>query len=253
MDFDFTEFEETKPKEQYFQKDYDENKTKKQKWNNKKNWSKNKKSNTKKNSIDLFEEKPEPKPIDFENLKTGKIFTLVFANKDIKLEDNEKKKIKYILDKLKESGFKLRLLCNTVNPILDLLKDFGIENIFVIKPWDKYCKTGNFKSYLPTVDNIQAAAYYYPNFDRLPTGVKYINSAIFEVMFGPANNQALEYVLVYDSYYNGKEIDFKQSSDTAVWYWLPKKAFKDFGFTIFNLYKDEDVKSLLELMGNLPY
>ena len=149
---------------------------------------------------------------------------------------------------LKESGFKLRLLCNTVNPILDLLKDYGYENIFIIKPWDNYCKTGSYKSYLPTELNIKAAAYYFDKFDKLPTGIKYLNSALIEVMFGPNNNQALEYIITYDPNYDGKQINFDLSKDTAFWYWFPKKKFKDFGFSIFNVYNENDYNNLIKML-----
>jgi hypothetical protein len=121
------------------------------------------------------------------------------------------------------------------------------NQVEVVKPWDKFCKSGSYKKILPSNENIETAAYYYPNFSKLPTAVKYINSALMAVLFGPNQDDALEYVIVYDPNYDGKKIDFKKSKDTAFYYWFPKKI-KEYSVSVFNIADQNDYYSLVKLL-----
>jgi len=251
-DFDFS-FEEEK--EGTFEKDYTEttfekksdNTPSKNSWRSKdnNNWKKKKRLN----EIDLFKKEPVPaEPLDLDKLKVGKVVTIVFPDKNFEITDEEKKKFWNILKLLDMANYRVRFLCNTVNPILDILpKAIDEDKVEVVKPWDKFCKSGKYKKLFPTDDNIKTASYYYPKFDKLPTAVKFINSALMTVLLGPKNDDALEMAIVYDPYYDGKKIDFSKSKDTAFWYWFPKKL-KDVGVSVYNLAKDEDYYSLVKLL-----
>ena len=234
-----------------FNKDYED---KKQNFKKNNNWKNNKSKNwnkNKKKGIDLFKELPEPKPIDFEKVKISKTATIAIANKSIKLTDEDIKKFHNVFMLLKDKGYKIRALCNTFNQVLGkFMEIIPYDKVEIVKPWDKFCKTGKYKTLTPTDPNKQAAAYYYNNFNNLPTGGKYLASAMIEVLFGPWNNDALEMVILYDPFYDeeNKKIDFENSKDTAFYYWFPKSKFKDWGISIYNLYKDEDYLNLIEVL-----
>lgn len=235
-----------------FNKDYEE-RPKKQ-WNNNYKNNKYNKSNynkNKKRGIDLFKENPDPKPIDFEKVKIGKTITIAIANKDLELSDDDKKKFYNIFMLLKDKGYKVRVLCNTFNQVLtEFMKVLPYDKIEIVKPWEKYCKTGKYKTLSPTDLNKQAAAYYYNNFNKLPTGIKYISSALIEVLFGPWNNNALEMAIIFDPFYDeeNKKINFDKSKDTSFFLWFPKTKFKDWGLSIYNLAKDEDYLNLVKVL-----
>lgn len=198
--------------------------------------------------IDLFTEDPEPLPIDFKNMKTIKTFTIAFANPGIKLSENERAVLKKLLEKLKEDNFRIRLMCNTVVPIWEtILEVFDNDDITIVKPWPKFCPVTDYRIVLPKDIHKQNAAYHFKNFDKLPTAIKFINSALLATLFGVTGNEALSFILVFDPFSTKDKIDFKQARDSGTMTWFPR-SLKDNSINVYNVAKAEEIKNLITIL-----
>jgi hypothetical protein len=198
--------------------------------------------------INLFEEDPEPIPIDFKNMKTIKTFTIAVANAGMTLSDNEKSVLKKLLEKLKEDNYRIRIMCNVVTPIWDMIIDvFDNDDITIVKPWPKFCPVTDYRIILPKDIHKQNAAYHFKNFDKLPTAIKFINSALLATLFGVTGNEALSFVLVFDPFSTKDKIDFKQAKDSGSFVWVPR-LFKDNSINVYNVAKADDIKNLVTIL-----
>jgi len=221
-DFDF----ETKKKT--------EGKSKTSFTNKSSNKSKNKFDNIiGKYTLDIWGKDFKATPLEYnpENVKQSKIAVITFPVKNMKLDDTEKAKFKKLLEKLKKEGYKLRVLCDHINPIKDIIFEvFSLKDIYFITPWKSYCKS-KFIQYLPTDANIRLALRYVKNYHKLPGAVKAIMAAVVTTLVGLKNNEPATYVITYDKNYKNGEFSFKLSPDASNYYMLTKKL----SFSIINL------------------
>jgi hypothetical protein len=205
---------------------------------------------TKEKPINLFKEKPEPEEIDPNNVNIDKSVIVAVANPNVKIPDDKLAEIEELIKELKDKGYKVRGMCNSFNQLYPIIyKHLGYDNLIVVKPWKNYCKVNKLQTWLPSNKNIRAAVAYFKNFDKLPSGIKYINSAIITLLFGRFNNSASKFILVYDPYKKDEKdkIDWQKSKDTGVFYWFPR-TFKEIGFNLFNLYNKNEINELRELL-----
>jgi len=204
----------------------------------------------KKKGIDLFNDKVEPITINFKDSGEGKSFYIAAASITTTIDDDKKEEIKNILRKLAIKGYTARGICSNMTQFMEDISDvFDFENILITKPWKKFCVVNGFKTNLPTDANKQAAANYFKKFNDLPTAIKHINSAFITALFGEDNKDHVDFLIVYDPYVKeDNKVDFKKSPNTSNVF-LSGWLFRDKGFNIYNLYKEEDRKNLLTLLG----
>ena len=186
-------------------------------------------------------------PYNPKNTNDKKIVTFVNRIKGVDIDDTDASDILDIMKKLAKDGYKLRIICDYAQPLTEeLVETFGKKNVYFITPWKSYCKTNDKDTvlYMPTDENIKLAAYYFKNYQKLPGAIKAINAAVTTTLVGMYNNEPAMFVLSYDKFYNGKEIDFKNSKDASNFYILAKKL----GISIFNLANRQDKERLSKLI-----
>ena len=206
-----------------------------------------KKHTSKKKKINLFKEIPDKKPIDVDKVNfRNEVAIVLYDNKE--LNDEVKYKFKKILDLLNKNNFKIRLLCINSNPILPVVKEiYDKDNVTIVKPWAKYCSVNDFRIWLPSSINIENAANYVNNFDKLPTGIKYIKSAYMTLLTSYTGKDFVKYVLVYDPFNNGKnKLDYNKSKDTFDLYRILKNLDILSYYNIDNL---EELKAFVKLIS----
>jgi len=203
----------------------------------------------KKKGIDLFKDEVTPKAIDFKDMKVSKSFLFSVGNQDLVISEEDKKVITAVLTKLKNKNLRIRVMCNSATLVWDIItKIFDEEDITIIKPWEKYCDSGDITSWIPTDDNKQAAAMYYKNFDNLPTVIKTINSATMACFFGKKNNSVVEYNVVYDPNSTKQKIAFKESRDSANFLWLPIMMKDQYGISTYNIANKDELSDFIQVI-----
>jgi len=184
-------------------------------------------------TIDIWGKDLRVQPIEYDpkEVKQSKLVTITFPSKTMELTEEEKTKIKNFLVKLKEKGYKLRVFCDQITPIKDILFEiFSLNEIYFITPWKSFCKA-NYTQYLPTDDNIKLAAHYVKNYQKLPGAVRAIMAGVVTTLVGLKNNEPVTYIVTYDKNYKNGEFDFKKSPDASNYYVLAKKL----SFSIYNI------------------
>jgi len=196
------------------------------------------------NNDKFFVKTEEYNPGDDSNKK---IVTFVNHLKDANIDTKDKENILEIFTKLAEDGYKARIICDYAQPITkDIIRIFGKSNVYFLTPWKSYCKIldKDVTMYLPTDKNIALAANYFKNYHKLPGAIKALNATVVATLVGLYNNEPSAFVLTYDPYYKGREIDFKNSKDASNYYILCKK----FSISLFNLAVKNDVDSLNKII-----
>ena len=97
---------------------------------------------------------------------------------------------------------------------------------------------------MPTDENIALAANYFKGYHKLPGTIKAMLAAVITTVVGLRNNEPSTFILTYDPFYKGKEIDFKNSKDTANYYIIAKKL----GLAVFNLYHKDAYETLKNML-----
>lgn len=182
-------------------------------------------------------------PFNTNNASDKKIVTFVNRVKGVDIDAEDKKEILEIMKKLAADGYKLRIICDYAQPLTsELIGIFEDKNVYLITPWKSYCKLNNkdMSMYMPTDNNIELAAYYFKNYQKLPGAIKAINAAVATTLVGMYNNEPATFVLAYDKFYSGKDIDFRNSKDASNFYILAKKI----GISVFNLAREEEKERL---------
>jgi len=217
-------------KEETFQKDTDPTKT----------------NSNRKKKYNPFKDEIPPKAIDPSKVKPSKSFTFIINDDNI--DSNEKDRLIKLFNILKDKGFKVRIYCNKAGKLgNELLKIFDKDKIVIVKPWKKFCPLDKYKTWLPSNENYEAAAYYIKNFTKLPPSVKSIATTYITLVLGPYNNSSLEYALIYDPYSTGDKIDWKKSMNTSNIITL-SKWLKDINLQVFNLAVEDDLKDFINLI-----
>jgi len=241
MEFDNLEmFEDVGDK---FKKDYVEDNENKNSY--KKDYKKN--DNFKKKKQNIWNEKPEPKPLKDVNI--NKVYTIVTGNQMSELDDEAKKRIHNVMFLLNKKEFRVRLMCNVHKYILEKATElYEDKKIKVVKPWEKFCVVKGISTIQPSKANLDVAAYYTKNFNNLPNAVKVIKAAEICTLFGPYNNDGVMYSIVYDpKLKKGNKIDYKESNSSVAFYYTPKNI-KDVSIGVYNIANDEDYFNLIKLI-----
>ena len=174
-----------------------------------------------------------------------KYFTFCLANRTMELNDDVKSLIEKVTSKLKSEGYKLRVICDYMGDAKKVIMDAMGYNIYYITPWKKYCNLNiKYSIYMPTDDNIKLAANYYKNYHKLPGAIRALLASVVTTVFGLHNNEPSKFIIVYDPYYNGNDIDFNKSKDSSNYYLLAKRL----GLTIINLANKKDVELFKKLV-----
>ena len=187
------------------------------------------------------------KPINTDELKESKIITFTNHIANGPIPDNKREAILDIFKQAKSSGYKMRSVCDAMQPLLrDILEIFSKYNTYIIVPWSNYCSVGdkNIPLYMPTDDNIELAAYYFKGYHKLPGSIRAKLAAVATSLTGLRNNELTSILVTYDPYYKGKDYDFKNSKTAVNFYILANKL----GISIYNMAIDEHVKSLEKLL-----
>jgi len=211
----------------------------------------NQKKPNKKKQINLFKEIPDKKKLDLDKLKYNDDIAILLYDSSISLPDDVKSRFKEMFQLAKEKGINIRGICKNIDVLLGVFKyDIDKNKLRVIKPWKKYCDTGeDIRVWTPSNKNIELAANYVNNFDKLPVGVKYINSALLTLLFSYTGENLAKYIVVYDPYYKNPakdKLDYNKSKDTFNLYRLSKNL--DGLLSIYNIANESDFKTLMELM-----
>jgi len=197
--------------------------------------------------INLFKETPEKKKIDSETVKfVNDVVILMYDNVD--LDDSVKEMFQKLFKFLKEKGFNIRILCKNSDKLIPIIKEhFDTKRVNLVKPWENFCPVKDFRTWIPSNININNAANYVPNFDKLSTGLKYIKSAYLTLLTSYTGKHLVKYVLVYDPYYTGKDkLDYKKSKDTFDMYRLLNNLDM---IPVYNLANKEDLKTFVSLIS----
>jgi len=201
----------------------------------------------KEKKINLFKETPNKKEIDMDNVNfVNDVAILLYDNKP--LPDDIKDKFKKLFKLLNDKNYNIRLRCVNSNELLPIIKsDYNVKRVNLVKPWEKFCDVKDFRVWTPSNINIEYAANYVNNFDKLPTGLKYIKSSYLTMLTSYTGKHLVKYVLVYDPYFNKKDkLDFTKSKDTYDMY----KLVNNIGaMTLFNINDDEELKVFVELLS----
>ncbi len=218
-----------------------------------KKYEKKVKNNTKSRpkQINLFKETPNKKELDLDKLKYNNDVVILLYDKDVSLPEHIVDRFKTILNTIKEKGLNIRGMCKNIDILLKLFKyNIDKKKMRLIKPWKKFCGTDkDIKEWTPSNTNIELAANYINNFDKLPPAVKYINSALLTLLFSYTGENLAKYIIVYDPYYKNPakdKLDYNKSKDTFNLYRLNKNM--DGLLNIYNIANEDDYKNLLELM-----
>lgn len=193
----------------------------------------------------------EPLELDHNSLRTNtKWCTIALGNKFYKLDEDHVKRFRTLASKMKEKGYKCRVICSNVAPILKDLKEIFGDDLMLITPWKGYCKElKDFKQYLSSDSNLKAASYYFNNkarkYNDLAAGIKLVKSAVIASLVGLDNNELSQIVIIHDRNYDGKKIDFKQSQQTSDYILLAKPL----NLTMYNIAFDKDYGDLSQLLG----
>ena len=201
----------------------------------------------KEKKINLFKETPNKREIDPENINyVNDVAILLYDNQP--LSDNIKERFGKIFKLFNSKNINIRIMCINSNELLPIIEtSYNPKRVNLIKPWEKYCNIRKFRTWLPSNINIEYAANYVPNFDKLPTGLKYIKASYLTLLTSYTGKHLVKYALVYDPFYNKKDkIDYKKSKDTFDFYRIVKAIE---GISIFNVYLDDDLKTFLKLIS----
>jgi len=215
--------------------------------NNNNNNDYKKKHFSKSKKINLFKETPAKKAIDLDKVEfVNDIVIMMHDNNPI--DENTKERISKLLKFLKEKDIPIRILCVNSNSILPMVKEiYETEKVKLVKPWKKFCDVDNFKVWTPSNINIENTANYVPNFDKLPTGLKYIKSSYLTMLTSYTGKHFVKYVLVNDPYYNKKDkVDFNKSKETFDMYRVVNAIGS---MSIYNIAMDDDLKTFVELVS----
>jgi len=197
--------------------------------------------------INLFKETPEKEEINMDNaVMVNDIAIMLYDNKVI--PEDIRIRFKKLFSIFKDKGFNIRILCTNSNELLPIIKDsFDDKKVNVIKPWEKFCDVNDFRVWTPSNTNIKNAANYVNNFDKLPTGIKYIKAAYMTFLTSYTGKNLVKYVLVYDPYYNKKDkLDYKKSKDTFDLYRIVNTLGT---MSVYNVAIDDDLKTFLDLIS----
>jgi len=209
--------------------------------------SNNFKKNTKEKKINLFKETPDKKEIDVESVTfVNDVAILMYENKD--LEENVETIFNKLFKLLDEKKYNVRLLCKNSEKLLPIIKDnYNVKRVNMVKPWENFCSIKDFRTWIPSNINIQNAANYVNNFDKLSTGLKYIKSAYLTLLTSYTGKHMVKYVLVYDPHYTGKDkLDYKKSKDTYDMYKLLNNIET---VPVYNLANTNDLKTFVDLIS----
>jgi len=205
------------------------------------------KKKDKEKRINLFKETPDKKEIDIESVTfVNDIVILMYENKE--LDENTKIMFKKLFKLLDEKKYNVRLMCGNSDKLIPLIKDnYNIKRVNMVKPWENFCPIKDFRTWIPSNINIQNAANYINNFDKLSTGLKYIKSAYLTLLTSYTGKHMVKYVLVYDPHYTGKDkLDYKKSKDTYDMYKLLNNIEV---VPVYNLANTSDLKTFLDLIS----
>jgi len=202
-----------------------------------------------KQTINLWnDDKVFPKELDERDAKENtKIITFVLPNVDFRMNDSEKEKVLDTLQKFKNKDYKIRFTANGIKDIYDdVIKMFGVDNCIHISFSATSTKITDEKLplYIPTDENITAAAAHVKNFFKLSAGIKYAYASMFTSLFGSNNDEYSSYVITFDPYKQGFKLDFTKSRNTAN-YFLMQKALK---LDIYNLSDRDDFNDINDMM-----
>jgi len=204
-------------------------------------------STSKRNKINIWKDTVEKKKLELEETKVRDDVVIYFYDKLLSEDipaDIRQKLIK-LIDAIKDKGYNVRIMCINANPILKLLEaKLDKKRINVVKPWEKFCDVKDYRTWLPSDVNIQLAAEYADNFDKLPAAIKSFKSALVTLLTSYTGKDLAKAVFIYDPHYaeTGK-LDFTKSKDT---YDLVRIAKNMGTFAIYNIAKDEEFKTGLE-------
>ena len=201
----------------------------------------------KEKKINLFKETPDKEEIDMSKVEmVNDISIMLYDNKP--LPDDIKERFVKLFKLFNERGFNVRIMCTNSNELLPIIKnDFNEKRVNLIKPWEKFCDVEGYRVWTPSNVNIKNAANYVNNFDKLPTGIKYIKAAYMTFLTSYTGKHLVKYVLVYDPYYNKKDkLDYKKSKDTFDLYRIANNIGS---ISVYNIMLDEDLKSFLEVIA----
>ena len=201
----------------------------------------------KEKKINLFKEIPNKKEIDLENINyVNDVAILLYDNQP--LPNDIKERFEKLFKLFDNKNINIRIMCVNSNELLPIIdKSYNSKRVNLVKPWEKYCNIDKFRTWLPSNINIEYAANYVPNFDKLPTGLKYIKASYLTLLTSYTGKHLVKYALVYDPFYNKKDkIDYKKSKDTFDFYRIVKAIE---GISIFNVYLDDDLKTFLKLIS----
>ena len=175
----------------------------------------------------------------------NKIVTLALPSRDYVISDSELDKFKKLLGLIKSQGFKVRFTCTGISSWYKIIvEELGITSCILIAPWKNYCKElGKCTVWLPSDDNIRVAGSS-DRFDKWPSSIKYINSAVITVLCGPSNTETSTCVITHDSNYDGDKLDFSKSKDNGNIIITAKR----YGIPVFNISKDNELKDLVMLL-----
>jgi len=193
----------------------------------------------------------QPQELDLDSLKTSEKFvTMIVGNMFYKLDETELNYFKAVAKILKEKGFKLRVVCSFIKPIFKEMKEIFGDDMMLITPWKGHCKDlKEYKQYLSSDSNLKAASYYFNNkakkYNELPAGTKLVMSAVVGSLVGQDNNELSQLVIMHDRNYDGKRIDFKQSSQTKDYIILSKPL----RLNIYNLAVKDDLVNLKQILS----
>jgi hypothetical protein len=166
----------------------------------------------------LFKDTPNKKKLDLENIKVSNDVVIYFYDKisSDDLSKEVKERLVKLINVIKDKGYNLRIFCVNANPILKLIDGkLDVKRVNLIKPWKSYCNLDKYRTWMPSDINIELAAEYASNFDKSPTAIKSIKSALVTLLTSYTGRDLARAVFIHDPYYKpGDKIDFTKSKDT---------------------------------------